>query len=67
VLLCELTTIVGFATLAFTKHRGLASFGITLTLGITFALVFSLFVLPPLLKLAGPRLQQVKEEKECHA
>jgi len=53
VLLCELTTIVGFATLAFTRHRGLASFGITLTLGITFALVFSLFVLPPLLKLLG--------------
>lgn len=53
VLLCELTTIVGFATLAFTTHRGLASFGITLTLGITFALVFSLFVLPPLLKLLG--------------
>lgn len=53
VLLCELTTIVGFATLAFTSHRGLASFGITLTLGITFALVFSLFVLPPLLELLG--------------
>jgi predicted RND superfamily exporter protein len=55
VLLCELTTIVGFATLAFTTHRGLASFGITLTLGITFALVFSLFVLPPLLKLLGEK------------
>lgn len=56
VLLCELTTIVGFATLAFTTHRGLASFGITLTLGITFALVFSLFVLPPLLQWVAPRL-----------
>lgn len=67
VLLCELTTIVGFATLAFTKHRGLASFGITLTLGITFALVFSLFVLPPLLRLAGPRLQEAEEEKACPA
>lgn len=59
VLLCELTTIVGFATLAFTTHRGLASFGITLTLGITFALVFSMFVLPPLLTLLGG--------KPCHA
>jgi predicted RND superfamily exporter protein len=56
VLLCEVTTIVGFASLAFTSHRGLASFGITLTLGITFALIFSLFVLPPLLVLAAPRL-----------
>lgn len=59
VLLCELTTIVGFATLAFTTHRGLASFGITLTLGIAFALVFSMFVLPPLLELLGG--------KPCHA
>jgi predicted RND superfamily exporter protein len=56
VALCELTTIVGFVTLAFTSHRGLASFGITLTLGITFALVFSLLVLPSLLRLAAPRL-----------
>ncbi|HKH44482.1 MAG TPA: MMPL family transporter, partial [Thermoanaerobaculia bacterium] len=56
VLLCALTTIVGFATLAFTSHRGLASFALTLTFGITFALISSLFVLPPLLHLAGPRL-----------
>lgn len=58
VLLSGLTTIVGFATLAFTSHRGLASFSMTLTLGITFALVFSLFVLPPLLVLAGRRLEE---------
>lgn len=56
VLLCALTTIVGFATLAFTSHRGLASFALTLTFGITFALLSSLFVLPPLLQFVGPRL-----------
>jgi len=56
VLLCAMTTIVGFATLAFTSHRGLASFALTLTFGITFALLSSLFVLPPLLKFLGPRL-----------
>jgi predicted RND superfamily exporter protein len=56
VFLCEMTTIVGFATLAITRHRGLASFGITLTLGITFALVFSLLVLPSLLRFAKPWL-----------
>jgi predicted RND superfamily exporter protein len=75
VALCELTTIVGFVTLAFTSHRGLASFGITLTLGITFALVFSLLVLPSLLKLAAPRLglraapepAAPEEEEPCHA
>ena len=57
VLLCELTTIVGFGALAFTRHRGLASFGITLALGIAFALVFSLFVLPTLLRFAAPLLE----------
>ena len=38
----------GFASLAFTSHRGLASFALTLTFGITCALLSSLFVLPPL-------------------
>lgn len=56
VLLCALTTVTGFVTLAFTSHRGLASFALTLTFGITFALLSSLFVLPPLLRFAGPRL-----------
>jgi predicted RND superfamily exporter protein len=56
VLLCALTTIVGFASLAFTSHRGLASFALTLTFGITSALLSSMFVLPPLLQFVGPRL-----------
>jgi predicted RND superfamily exporter protein len=56
VLLCALTTIVGFATLAFATHRGLASFALTLTFGITFSLIVSLFVLPSLLRFVGPRL-----------
>lgn len=56
VMLCALTTVVGFVTLAFTSHRGLASFALTLTFGITFALLSSLFVLPPLLRFAGSRL-----------
>jgi hypothetical protein len=56
VLLCAMTTLVGFATLAFTSHRGLASFALTLTFGITAALLSSLFVLPSLLHFVGPRL-----------
>lgn len=62
VLLCALTTLVGFATLAFTTHRGLASFALTLTFGITFALLASLFVLPPLLAFAGRRLEEKEHE-----
>lgn len=65
VLLCAATTIVGFVTLAFTSHRGLASFALTLTFGITFALLSSLFVLPPLLSFVGPRLGIGR--KEDHA
>lgn len=53
VLLCALTTIAGFATLVFTSHRGLASFALVLTFGLTFSLVFSLLVLPQLLRVAG--------------
>jgi len=56
VLLCVLTTMVGFGALMLTSHRGLASFGIVLTLGSTFSLIFALLVLPALLKLVGPRL-----------
>jgi uncharacterized protein len=55
VFLCVLTTIVGFGALMFTSHRGLASFGIVLTLGSTFSLIFSLLALPGLLKLAATR------------
>jgi hypothetical protein len=55
VLLCALTTIAGFGSLAFTSHRGLASFALVLTLGVAFALVFSLLVLPSMLRLAAPR------------
>jgi predicted RND superfamily exporter protein len=52
VLVSALTTIAGFGALAFTTHRGLASFALVLTVGVTAALVLSLLVLPPLLVLA---------------
>jgi uncharacterized protein len=58
VLLCVLTTIVGFGALMFTTHRGLASFGIVLALGSTWSLLFSLFVLPGLLKLVASRQEK---------
>ncbi len=51
ILMTSCTTLAGFGTLMFTTHRGLASFAITLTLGVAVALVASLFVLPPLLRL----------------
>lgn len=53
VLVSALTTIAGFGALAFTSHRGLASFAIALTLGVATSLVLSLFVLPELLMVFG--------------
>ncbi len=66
VTLCVMTTLVGFGALAFTTHRGLASFGIVLTLGSVYSLVFSLFVLPPLLRWLGPRLVHPSFSEDAH-
>lgn len=51
VLITSSTTIAGFGALVFTSHRGLASFAIALTLGVSAALLIALFVLPQLLRL----------------
>ena len=51
VLMTSSTTIAGFGALVFTSHRGLASFAIALTLGVSAALLIALFVLPQLLRL----------------
>lgn len=56
VLLTSLTTIVGFGSLALAGHRGLASLGLLLAIGMTTCLIASLVVLPPLLTwLSGRR------------
>ncbi len=49
VVLTSLTTMAAFGSLAFTSHRGLASFAVTLTLGVAIALLLSVTVLPLLL------------------
>ncbi len=56
VVLTSATTLAAFGTLAFTSHRGLASFAIALSLGVAAASVFSLLVLPQLLTAFAPRL-----------
>lgn len=50
VLMTSSTTMAGFGSLMLTSHRGLASFAITLTLGVGAALIAALFVLPQLLR-----------------
>ena len=56
VVLTSLTTIAAFASLAFTRHRGLASFSILLVIGVTLALLISVVLLPMLLKRVEKKL-----------
>ena len=44
-----LTTIVSFGTLAFSTHRGVASLGVLLTVGMLLTVVCNLIVLPALI------------------
>ncbi len=55
VILCALTNIAGLGNLAASAHRGTASMGTMLTIGILFSLLTSLVVLPSLLKLTSKR------------
>ncbi len=45
-----ITTAVSFGTLAFSSHRGLASLGIVLTIGMGLTILCNLVVLPPLIE-----------------
>ena len=56
IVLTSATTIAAFGTLALTSHRGLASFAMTLTIGVSFALLLSVVVLPQLLVLLRQRV-----------
>jgi predicted RND superfamily exporter protein len=51
VTLTSVTTLVAFGSLLFAHHRGLAAFGGVMAVGVAAALVFSLLVLPAVLKL----------------
>jgi predicted RND superfamily exporter protein len=44
------TTIASFGALAFSSHRGMASLGVTLVVGMVFILVTNLMVLPALIE-----------------
>ncbi len=49
VLYSALTTVISFGGLAFSRHRGMASMGHLLTVGIVLTVISTLFVLPLLL------------------
>ncbi|MBL4844730.1 MAG: MMPL family transporter, partial [Planctomycetes bacterium] len=53
VILSALTTAVGFGALTFSAHRGVASIGLTVSVGVLGCLLSSLLVCPALLRLVG--------------
>ena len=55
VLFSALTTIASFGSLAVSRHLGLASMGLLLTIAILCSLVCTLVVLPSVLALVEPR------------
>lgn len=53
VILSALTTAVGFGALTFSAHRGVASIGLTVSVGVLGCLLSALLVCPALLRLVG--------------
>lgn len=53
VVLSSMTTIGAFAALSISPHMGTASIGLLLTISISLLLIFTIFLLPVLLQLAG--------------
>ncbi|MFA6955955.1 MAG: MMPL family transporter [Thermoanaerobaculia bacterium] len=66
ILLTAGTDVAAFGTLAFTSHRGLASFATALTIGVSLAIVYSVVVLPGILDiLRGPVLRALPVHEEA--
>ncbi len=60
ILLSALTTIFGFGSLALASHRGIASLGLLMTIGVVMCLITSLYVCPAILHVFGRRHIQIK-------
>jgi predicted RND superfamily exporter protein len=62
IMVSALTTILGFGTLMIAEHRGMASLGLILTLGVTTCMLTALVFLPALLCVTGKRKKPGVEE-----
>jgi predicted RND superfamily exporter protein len=60
-MVAALTTILGFGTLMIAQHRGMASLGLILTVGVTCCMGTALVFLPALLYVMGKREKPVTE------
>jgi predicted RND superfamily exporter protein len=54
------TTIASFGTLAFASHRGMASLGQLLTVGVAYTVVGNLILLPALITLRDRRAKRFR-------
>lgn len=61
ILVAGLTTILGFGTLMISSHRGIASLGLALSLGVSCCMLCSLVTLPALLRLLSGRAARVTQ------
>ena len=61
VVFSALTTICSFGSLMLSTHRGTATMGALLTIGVGFTLVCTLVVLPALLRRRGHGVEQTPE------
>jgi uncharacterized protein len=61
IMVAALTTILGFGTLMIAQHRGLASLGLALTLGVTICMLTALVFLPSLLSMISQRRLRAEE------
>jgi hypothetical protein len=55
IMVAALTTILGFGTLMIAQHRGMASLGLILTVGVTCCMLTALVFLPAMLYVMGKR------------
>lgn len=60
IMVAALTTILGFGTLMISQHRGMASLGLVLTLGVSTCMLTALVFLPALLGVISRRRLQTK-------
>src|SRR4029077_7024202 len=63
IMVAALTTILGFGTLMIASHRGLASLGLILTLGVTCCMLTALVFLPALLSFRRQIASQSQNEE----
>ena len=55
-----LTTVASFGSMAFASHRGLATLGQLLTLGVAMTLICNLLLLPALIELRGQKASKAQ-------